>query len=302
MAQRLAATLRPLHPPNAAQSHLKRSLARNIEIPVHDPLDHAAPAILHEPTTYISSIAKGAAVVLISGAGGGVSGPAGEPNLLCMIATISMADRTRTSLSLLAGIYPSLAHKFASLLAIPCVRLDYRQPARNRYCTPDVLASMDSLAARFGSTQFVLVGWSFGGAPCFTVAAREPTRVVGVATVASQTAETDGVAQLAPRPLLLLHGTGDTTLSPRCAQSLYHAYGEHPKGQREMRLFDGDDHGLTKNAVEVEKLIFGFAARCLGLHVDTAAEEKAGRDLVGSVEERVREMQEGHDLENGEHL
>lgn len=102
---------------------------------------------------------------------------------------------------------------------------------------------MDYLRDHFQAQHFVLVGWSFGGAPCFTVAAKEKERVLGVATVASQTAETEGIAQLAPRPVLLLHGTGDTTLSPRCAHNLYRMYGDRPDGQREVRLFEGDTMG-----------------------------------------------------------
>lgn len=59
-----------------------------------------------------------------------------------------------------------------------------------------------------------LVGWSFGGAVVITAGARS-SNVVGVATVASQTYGTDSVSSLAPKSLLLLHGTGDTCLSDR---------------------------------------------------------------------------------------
>jgi dienelactone hydrolase len=162
---------------------------------------------------------------------------------------------------------------------------------------------MDYLAEQYASTKFVLVGWSFGGSPCFTVAAKEPERVYGVATVASQTAGTAGVSKLSPRPVLLLHGTGDTCLSPACSESLYRSYGT--EGKRELRLFDDDDHGLSKNAVEVEKMIFKFIARSLGfekLLEDDYTNEQAGQDLAGSKEERVDEMRAGHDLEGGERL
>ncbi|KAJ9212944.1 hypothetical protein DTO166G4_5448 [Paecilomyces variotii] len=270
------ASLGPLHPAKAQTAAVKPSVAKSIGIRVKDPLDHEAPAILHEPRNYNRQQANESAVVLISGAGGGVSGP--------------------------AGIYPSLADKFSLLLNIPCIRLDYRQPAREKYCTADVIAAFDYLATHYSSKNFVIVGWSFGGSPCFTVAAREPERVRGVATVASQTAGTDGVRQLSPRPVLLLHGTGDTCLSPACSQTLFRQYGE--KGERELKLFEGDDHGLSRNAVEVERLIFHFAARCLGLGgmVDEPMKEEAAKDLVGSRKERVSEMQEGHDLEGGERL
>ncbi|KAL1967190.1 hypothetical protein VTN77DRAFT_3481 [Rasamsonia byssochlamydoides] len=162
---------------------------------------------------------------------------------------------------------------------------------------------MDYLAEQYSSSKFVLVGWSFGGSPCFTVAANEPDRVYGVATVASQTAGTDGIAKLSPRPVLLLHGTEDTCLSPACSEALYRSYGT--EGKRELRLFEGDDHGLSKNAVEAEKTIFKFIASTLGfekLLEEDYTNEQAGKDLAGSKEERINEMRAGHDFEGGERL
>lgn len=147
------------------------------------------------------------------------------------------------------------------------------------------MAAMDYLAGEFSSKHFLLVGWSFGGSPCFTVAAKDPNRVAGVTTVASQTAQTaqtDGVTMLSPRPLLLLHGTGDTCLSSRCSQSLFEAYGQ--SGKKELKLFDGDDHGLSRNAVQVEKLTFQFAARTLGFKEvlgNAYIDIQAGQDLAG---------------------
>ncbi len=157
---------------------------------------------------------------------------------------------------------------------------------------------MDWLEKHFESSRFVVIGWSFGGSPCFTVAAQEPKRVCGVATVASQTAGTSGVSKLSPRPLLLLHGSGDTCLSHKCSESLYKQYGE--SGSRDIKIFKGDNHGLTMNAPEVEGLLFVFTARTLGLEEDlTAASVKiAQQDWAGSESERVKEMEQGHDLEN----
>jgi dienelactone hydrolase len=189
------------------------------------------------------------------------------------------------------------------LLSIPCIRLDYREPAQTTYCSADVVAAMNYLAGEFSTKNFILVGWSFGGSPCFTVAARELQRVAGVATVASQTARTDGVTMLSPRPMLVIHGTGDTCLSPRCSQSLYESYGHG--GKKELKLFEGDDHGLSRNAVQVEKMIFRFAASTLGFKEalgDASVDIQAGQDLAGSRTERLKEMREGHDLEGGERL
>ncbi|KAL5001084.1 Alpha/Beta hydrolase protein [Aspergillus recurvatus] len=271
-------TLGPVHPPKLGRLKANEVDAHPISIPVHDPLDHEAPAILHLPRDYDPAEARNAAVILISGAGGGVSGP--------------------------SGIYPGLADKLAILIGVPSVRLDYRVPARTDCCVPDIAATMDYLHDHHGSTRFVVVGWSFGGAPCFTVAAQEPERVVGIATVASQTAQTSGVRRLSPRPLLLLHGSGDTCLSSRCSETLYQQYGDDPAGSREIKIFKGDNHGLSRNAPEAEGLLMVFAARVLGFEDElTAASVKvAGQDWVGSEGERVKEMVEGHDLEGGEAL
>jgi pimeloyl-ACP methyl ester carboxylesterase len=269
-------TLGPFHPPKVDRQAIKPSIARRITIKVTDPLNHEAPAILHEPRSTPETNRPPSAVVLVSGAGGGVSGP--------------------------AGIYPSLADKIALLLSIPCIRLDYREPARTPYCVADMQASFDYLRDTFGSTRFVIVGWSFGGSPCFTVAAREPTRVAGVATVASQTARTEGVFALSPRPLLLLHGEEDHVLAPSCSKTLFNQYGG--AGDREMKLFPGDDHGLTRHAPQVERKLFGFVIKCLGLSEGLGYDVlwQAGQDLVGEREGRVKEMEMGRDLEGGERL
>ncbi|RAL15904.1 uncharacterized protein BO97DRAFT_403120 [Aspergillus homomorphus CBS 101889] len=267
-------SLGPLHPPQAPTTTHQASLAQRIRIVVHDPHDHEAPAILHQPRNYNAREVHGAAVILISGAGGGVSGP--------------------------SGIYPSLADKLTTLLSIPVIRLDYREPARTQYCTADVIAAMDYLGQQYQSRRFVVVGWSFGGSPCFTVAAKEPERVVGIATVASQTALTSGIAKLSPRPLLLLHGTGDTVLSSRCSEVLYGQYGT--EGVRELKTFPGDDHGLSQNAEEAERLILLFAGRTLGFEnrLEMVSQDGRRQSWAGGWEERLQAMKEGRDLENGE--
>ncbi|KAH2314123.1 hypothetical protein KXW25_003965 [Aspergillus fumigatus] len=240
-------TLRPVHPPKVEKRAIKPSIARHVNIRVNDPLDHDAPAILHEPRSYNFNESKGSAVVLVSGAGGGVSGP--------------------------GSIYPSIADKLALLLGIPSIRLDCRRPARTEYCSADIVASFTYLREHFNSTTFVLIGWSFGGSPCFTVAAQDD-RVRGVATVASQTANTVGIKKF-----------------------------ESTTGPREIRLLPGDDHGLTRHSTEVEKMIFEFAAKTLGFEklLDQSSDQ-AGEDLVESRDERIREMVEGHDLEGDERL
>lgn len=202
------------------------------------------------------------------------------------------------------GVYPSIAMKLASLFNIPVARLDYRQPGKNKYCVPDIYAAMDfiSHATRYPSvSKFILVGWSFGGAPAFTVASG-PRRdqIIGVATIASQTAQADGIDTLSPTPVLLIHGTADQVLSSTCSESLYDRYGN--SGKRTLRLFEGDTHGLTKNTGEVEKLLLEFIISCIGIVPDGQQVVDMATNLVGDEKEGIETMKEGHDLENGECL
>lgn len=123
----------------------------------------------------------------------------------------------------------------------------------------------------------MLVGWSFGGAPVFTLAGSDD-RIIGVATVASQTADAMEGAKGAGRrgiPALLLHGTGDRTLSDRCSRNLQDAWlyghaarsGTADEGEEEiveLVLFEGDDHSLTGHAAEAARLVGEFIVKCAG--------------------------------------
>ncbi|KAG8995092.1 hypothetical protein FRB94_009468 [Tulasnella sp. JGI-2019a] len=249
-------------------------MPEQVKIPVQDDRGGFAPAILHIQQG--DQLAKDGAVVLVSGAGGGVSGPAAP-----------------------AGIYPSLAEKLATLAGVPTLRLDYRQAAGNNYCTADLLASLNYLAERLGSRRFIVVGWSFGGAPCFT-AADQDSRIVGVAAIASQTDGTSGIRRLAPRPVLLMHGTKDQILSDSCSKHLFKMYGNE-SGERTLRLFKGDDHSLTMNAIEVERLLYDFVQKVLGMELgggDTIGSMNQG--MLGSGQESIEAVKVGGNLKNGE--
>ena len=271
------------HPPAIdAISAAKKQLCtvKPLEIKVQDGMDGTVPGFLHVPQNYRREQTGGrekTAAILLSGAGGGVVGP--------------------------SSIYLSIADKVASLSkGIPVLRLDYRFPARNKYCVPDVLAAMKYLQDDYAVSRFVLVGWSFGGAPVFTLGGQDD-RVVGCATVASQTAETDGIREVGRKgiPTLLLHGTGDRTLSPRCSQNLYDAYGHAVQdGNRTLKLFDGDDHALTKNSLKAEELLCDFIMGCAG--VDIAGDEKKGVVQKPLVEgkDRIEKMKQGGDLRSNE--
>ena len=267
------------HPPNLRKlkgAASKSSVVKSLSIPVNDEAyGGAVPGFLHLPQDYGE---KGndvdTAAVLLSGAGGGVTGP--------------------------SGIYVSMGSKLASLKrGVPVLRMDYRYPARDRPCCQDVISAMDYLQEHYPLTKFVLVGWSFGSAPVFTVGGSD-SRVSGAACVAPQTAGTRGIRQLAPRPLLLLHGTGDRTLSPACSESLYESYGR--KGDRTIKLFDNDNHALTNNSLAAEELLCDFIAKCAGVKVDSDEQEHVVRQPLVEGKQKAEVMERGGDLRGKEQI
>lgn len=158
------------------------------------------------------------AVVMVSGAFGGVAGP--------------------------SGAYPALAVQLQEV-GIAALRLDYRVPTKMNECIYDLDSGLEELRRR-GVERFALVGWSFGGAVVISAAVAH-TDVVGVATLASQTAGTAAVSRLAPRSLLLLHGTADQVLPDWCSRYLYEEAGE-PK---RLILCEGDGHEFSRSHAEV---------------------------------------------------
>ncbi|KAL8720318.1 MAG: hypothetical protein Q9225_002805 [Loekoesia sp. 1 TL-2023] len=253
-------------------------LTESLTIKVADSLNGAVPAILHLPSNFSKGTQNAnntprTAAILLSGTSGGIVGP--------------------------SSIYLGMATKLASLHhGIPAMRLDYRYPARNKYCVADVLAAMNHLEKEHAVSKFVLVGWSFGGAPVFTVGGSD-RRVVGCATVASQTAETEGIRNLAPKPLLLLHGLKDRTLGSWCSETLYEKYGR--KGEAQLKLFEGDDHALTRNAAEAEEMLCRFVMRCAGVTEEDGERQLVKERLVNG-KDRVRLMEKGGDLDGPENV
>lgn len=82
-----------------------------------------------------------------------------------------------------------------------------------------------------------------------------------LATVASQTAGTNSVGQLAQKgkASLFIHGTGDQCLPHRCSEQLYRLAGQ-PK---ELILYDNDNHGVTNHRSEAKEKIKQFTLQYL---------------------------------------
>ena len=173
-----------------------------------------------------------AAVLWVWGARGGVTGPADS-------------------------IYVRLAERLASE-GIASLRLDYRLPNDLYECVLDTLAGT-TLLLGVGFKRLALVGHSFGGAVVIA-AAPYNDKIVAVVGLSSQSAGAQRVSEVAPRPLLLVHGADDAIIPVRASQFIYDL-ADQPK---ELRYFQGAGHGLTECREELDELLFSWLREKLG--------------------------------------
>lgn len=146
------------------------------------------------------------------------------------------------------GVYTRLA---AGLCRerITSLRLNYRHPNALPECALDILAGTAYLQ-QSGSQPVILVGHSFGGA--VVIAAGAVTKqVAGVVALAPQTYGARLAGQLAPRPLLVVHGKADTRLPYTCGVQIYD-WAQEPK---QLVLYEGAEHRLDECAAELEQLL-----------------------------------------------
>jgi fermentation-respiration switch protein FrsA (DUF1100 family) len=180
---------------------------------------HPAPA--DAPTD-----AKKLGVVWVGGAGGGLDGPARR-------------------------LYPAACEQLQAR-GIAGLRLRYRKPNALVDCILDTLAGVEFLV-REGATEVAIVGHSFGGAVVISAAAVSP-HVKAVVPMSSQTYGTELTPKVAPRPMLLIHGTADTVLSANCSRQIYRA----AKEPKEIKLYPGAGHGLDEVRQEVLDLLVSW--------------------------------------------
>lgn len=179
---------------------------------------HTNGGIIH--TRFHQATKSGAAVIWVGGAKGGLDGPAG-------------------------GLYARLS-KVLAAGNISSLRLDYRYPNALNDCVLDTLLGIEYVKTRH-CTSVALVGHSFGGAVVISAGAVHAA-VAGVVAMSSQTYGTGQVAELSPKPLLLLHGTNDEILPDACSHDLYW----RAKKPKEMKLYAGCGHGLDECRQQVD--------------------------------------------------
>ena len=185
---------------------------------------HPAPA---------GSSRKNQGVIWVSGAGGGLDGPA-------------------------RALYPEACERLQAM-GIAGLRLDYRKPQDLHGCVLDTLCGVAFFASE-GISRVVLVGHSFGGGVVIAAGASSP-RVRAVVPMASQTfAGLQMAPYVAPRAMLLIHGTRDKVLPVSNARKIYEAAGQ-PK---ELKLFEDAGHGLGHARQEILDLLLQWIPRQLG--------------------------------------
>ncbi|MCH8008607.1 MAG: alpha/beta hydrolase [Chloroflexi bacterium] len=172
------------------------------------------------------------AVIYVGGALGGLDGPAG-------------------------GLYPKLAHELSSPGGMTGLRLHYRQPGEFEECVLDVLGGVSFLRG-VGAQRVVLVGHSFGAAVVIK-AGELSDAVAGVAALSPQLYGTRTVERLAPRPLLIVHGTADKILDAEASKDIY----SRAKEPKRLELYEGAGHGLGSCAEELFELVKGWLLETL---------------------------------------
>ena len=145
------------------------------------------------------------------------------------------------------GFYQDLGVSLTADTAadIAVIRVGYRRPNDLPSCIGD-MAAAGMLAERNGAGNFITVGHSFGGAVAVG-AALEPSpiaeSVVGVLTLATQSAGCENVAELRGRPFLLFHGDSDEILPAWSSEVVKDLAGRHA----DLRILAGAGHLLNEH-------------------------------------------------------
>lgn len=154
------------------------------------------------------------------------------------------------------------------------LRLDYRHPNVLSECALDLLAGV-ALLQQDRARPVVLVGHSFGGAVVIA-AGVVTTHVAGVVALAPQTYGARLAGQLAPRPLLVVHGKADTRLPYTCGVQIYD-WAQEPK---QLVLYEGAEHRLEECAAALDQLLMQWIPTTLRAAV--APDSGDGADVLAS--------------------
>ncbi|MGA2602236.1 MAG: alpha/beta hydrolase [Bryobacteraceae bacterium] len=146
------------------------------------------------------------------------------------------------------GVIPCHFHK--SHNGDAAVLFVYRKPGQFIDCVLDVLLGIGFLRNQ-GTRRIALVGHSFGGSVVINAGVASPA-VVAVAALSSQMTGADDIAELSPKPVLLIHGTTDEVRSDIGTRQLYDLAAE-PK---ELLIYPdcGHDFGECREQIDRDLL------------------------------------------------
>lgn len=154
-------------------------------------------------------------------------------------------------------LYPRLSEELVSK-GISSLRVRFRNPTDLTTSVEDVLVGIEYLQLR-GVNSIALVGHSFGGAVVITAGALSPL-VKTVITMSTQSYGADRAPQLAPRPLLLIHGARDPVLPPSSSEHVY-AMARQPK---ELIVLEEAKHKLDEVSDKVMDTVRSWLLANLG--------------------------------------
>ena len=158
------------------------------------------------------------------------------------------------------GLYPRLAEAFQAdaVHGLTSLRLSYRQPGEFQECVLDVLGGLSFLKG-IGAQRVALVGHSFGAAVVIK-AGELSEQVAAVAALSPQLYGTRSVERLAPKPLLLAHGSADTVLDCAASQDIY----DRALEPKRLVLYDGAGHALLQCRDELFELLQAWLPEVVG--------------------------------------
>ncbi len=155
------------------------------------------------------------------------------------------------------GIFATLSEELVDG-GISSLRLDYRYPGDFDKCVLDMLVGVQFLK-RQNIDMVSLAGHSFGGAVAIMAGTMSPD-VTAVVGLSSQTYGAHDVAKLAPKPLLLIHGSRDRNLPVECSQLIYE-WANEPK---KLVIYQGSGHFLRECHDELHDLLRSWLVNKVG--------------------------------------
>lgn len=146
-----------------------------------------------------------------------------------------------------AFLYPRLGLEMPRR-GISIARINYRMPNEFGDCVLDTLAGM-AVLGKLGHARIATIGHSFGGAVAINAGSISPA-VTTVIALSSQLAGAHVANELAPRPLLLIHGDADTILPHQSSEAIY----ERANEPKTIKIMHGAGHRLSEAADEIYEL------------------------------------------------